>query len=93
MKLKVFANKHEVNYDLMRQDRMNSGVEQGDLAFQMGLHPSAVCGWECGKRTPKIKHLLAFSSLLDTSPERYLSGTSLKQMKAYQALMRVGVEI
>ena len=83
MKNKVFANKHEVNFDLMREDRINAGLDQELCAECLGLNPSAISSWECGKRTPKINHLVRFAELMGKKPDRYVGGEALKQVRLY----------
>lgn len=83
MKSKLFKNKHEVDFDLICQDRRNSGLDQESCADVLGLSPSAISGWECGKRTPKISHLVRFADLMGKDPERYVSGEALNQLRFY----------
>ena len=82
---KSFENKDEVYYDKIREDRINSGLDQESVGDVLGLNASTISAWESGKRTPKVAHLARFASLMGHDPQRYVSGTALRQVIFYQA--------
>lgn len=88
MKQKCFENTQEVNYDLMREDRINAGLDQESCADVLGVSPSTVSSWENGDRTPKIASLVSFAELLDKDPERYVEGRALMQLGLHMARTR-----
>lgn len=88
MKNKVFANKHEVNCDLMREDRINSGLAQDIVGEVLGLDASAISAWESSKRTPKIASLVSFAELMGKNPERYVEGEASMQLRFFLARTR-----
>ena len=83
MDKKTFTNKEEVFYDRMREDRINSGLDQESVAFVLGLNASIVSAWESGKRIPKVKNVVDFSELMGHNPERYVCGDALRQVKFF----------
>ena len=85
MKSKTFSNPNEVNTDLMRQDRINSALDQESVGDVMGLSPTTVSSWEMGKRTPKINHLVRFASIIGQDPKKYVEGDALRQVTLYIA--------
>lgn len=89
MKQKCFNNPNEVNYDRMREDRLKAGLDQEACADVLGISPSTISGWESGKRTPKINHLVRYAELLNQDPERYVEGEAVLQILSYQAKTRV----
>lgn len=88
MKNRVFANKDEVKCDLIREDRLNSGLDQESVGDVLGLNASTISGWESNKRTPKIAHLISFAELMGKNPERYVEGEALRQVKFFIARTR-----
>lgn len=92
MKQKCFSNPHEVNYDQMREDRLKAGLDQESCADVLGVSPSTISGWESGKRTPKINHLVRYAALLSQDPMRYVEGKAELQVRAYIAKTRVITE-
>ena len=89
---KTFTDKHEVNYDRMREDRINSGLDQECVADVLGLNASTISAWESGKRTPKVSHLVRFAELMGHKPERYVEGNALRQVVFFQIRTEAIVE-
>ena len=88
MKQKCFENSQEVNYDLMREDRINKGLDQESTADVLGLSPSTISAWETGDRTPKIVHLIKFAEIMSRDPEEYVEGKALMQLRFHVARTR-----
>ena len=88
MKQKCFENGEEVNYDMMREDRINKGLDQESTADVLGLSPSTISAWEAGDRTPKIVHLIKYAELMSRNPEEYVEGKALMQLRFFIARTR-----
>lgn len=85
MKTKTFSNPSEVDYNLMKQDRIAAGLDQEACGDVLGLDASTISSWESNKRTPKINHLVRFAKLMNKDPKRYLSGNALREVAVYIA--------
>ena len=85
MDKKTFTNKQEVFYDKMREDRINSGLDQESVGVVLGLNGSTISAWESGKRVPKVKNLVDFANLMGHDPKRYVTGMALRQVVFYLA--------
>ena len=85
MDKKTFKNKDEIAYDIMREDRINSGLDQESVGDVLGLNGSTISAWESGKRTPKVAHLVDFAELMGHDPKRYVAGDALRQVIFFQA--------
>ena len=48
----------------IRQYREQLGMSQRQLAFALGLDPSAVCLWESGKSVPTVQNLYRLADIL-----------------------------
>jgi len=75
----------------MRQDRIESGLDQESLAEVLGLNPSTISSWENGKRTPKVAHLVRFSDTISEDPKKYVIGDALRQVSLFLS-KRAGVQ-
>ena len=85
MRTKRFSNTTEIDFDLMRQDRLSSGLDQEAVGDVIGVSPSIISAWESGKRTPKIYHLVAFAEIMKKQPTRYASGNAVREIMVYVA--------
>ena len=85
MRTKRFSNPAEIKNDLMRQDRIQSGLDQEEVADVLGVSPSIISAWESNKRTPKIKHLVDFADLMQKDPKRYASGKAIREIAVFVA--------
>lgn len=50
--------------DTIKKLRLSLGLEQPEFAKEIGVTPGSVCGWEKGRRTPrlpKIRLMLALA--------------------------------
>ena len=88
-KIKTFKNPSEVDIDLMRQDRIKSGLDQETTATAMGIAPSTLSTWECQKRCPKVYHVIKFGEVIGENPQKYVTGDALRQV----TLMIGGINI
>lgn len=51
----------------IKQERINSGFSQADLASQMGVRPNTIGRWEKNASCVKQAHLIKMSQLFDCS--------------------------
>ena len=85
MRRRRFSNPDEINNDLMRQDRINSGLDQETVSDVLGLSPSIISAWESSTRSPKIKHLVDFAALMKKDPKRYAQGNAIREIMVFVA--------
>ncbi len=85
MRTKRFSNPTEIDFDLMRQDRLASELDQEAVGDVIGVSPSIISAWESGKRTPKIHNLVAFAEIMKKQPTRYASGNATREIMVYVA--------
>lgn len=57
----------------LKEQRVQLGLSQKDVANKLGVSPSIVSGYETGERTPSTEILLALSYLYNVSTD-YLLG-------------------
>lgn len=50
--------------DVLRLERLRRRIKQGDLAAQLGVTQSALCGWERGDKRPVDEHLRSWAKAL-----------------------------
>ena len=79
---------------LIRQKRIEAGMEQGELASKAGVTSNAVCNWERGLSRPDLDTLpilcqelkISAAELLDMKPEMTLSGNERVALESYRKL-------
>jgi transcriptional regulator with XRE-family HTH domain len=49
--------------------RLRKFLTQGDLARQIGVHPTQVSDWERGIYRPSMKHLRRLCEILEVAPD------------------------
>lgn len=54
--------------------RKRAGLNQTELARQVGVTPQAVQKWETGENTPRGKRIQAIADILDISVQELISG-------------------
>ena len=57
---------------MIRLARIKKGMTQADLAETIGVSQGAVGQWEQGMTTPRTKHIVRLSSLLEIPVEELL---------------------
>lgn len=58
----------------VRKIREDRGMLQTDLAERTGLQGAAISHFECGRRKPSLKNLIALIEALDVSADWLLLG-------------------
>ena len=79
---------------LIRQKRIEAGMEQGELAARVGVTANAVCNWERCLSRPDLDTLpilcrelkVSAAELLDMKPEMTLSGNERNALESYRRL-------
>lgn len=61
--------------------RNEHGYDQRYVAKKLGVTPGTVCNWECGRRTPRVIHVLMLAKLYGTDPNYILMGTTRKPFR------------
>ena len=54
--------------------RNEHGYDQKCVAKKLGVTPGTVCNWECGRRTPRVIHILMLAKLYGTDSNYILMG-------------------
>lgn len=58
--------------------RNEHGYDQRYVAKKLGVTQGSVCNWECGRRIPRVIHILMLAKLYGTDPNYILVGEKKK---------------
>ena len=56
----------------IKRERLNKGFTQEELGKLVGVSPSAICGYETGKKVPTLNILVRLANVFDTSTDYFL---------------------
>ena len=64
--------------EVIKEQRLKSGLSQEELAFGAGMHPVTISFYECGQRAPTLYTVFLLAKVLKTTPEELVAKVSAK---------------
>lgn len=74
--------------DIVKKYRKIRGISQEGLARLLDITPSVICGYEAGRRNPKIEQRMQLAKVLDADPVEF-AGIHLNKTDEIRLLMKL----
>lgn len=79
--------------ELLRELRKEKGFTHPQLAALIGVHTSAISGWETGGRSPKAENIQAIAGVFGVKPEELIDGPFLESNPYPASELKTGIPV